>query len=346
MTDLVPTAFCTLSALNPNLVNLRLDYCGRISNEVLNAWSVSLPNLKRLELLGPFLVHSSAWQTFFESHSGLESFLITQSPRFDEECMQSLVQNCTGLRELRLKEIGKMCDEFLVHIGTLGQQLTYLDLSSPGLPDALSTEALVDLMAAAGTNLIHLDLSGNVQLSDGFLYQGLKPHARQLHTLILSGVHDVTDAGVAEFFDTWEAAAQPSPPNPPLVQIDFSRCPHLSGLALAALLKHSGPALEDLNVNGWKATPQDILASIAEKAPRLKRLDIGWCREADDWVLKGIMTRCERIEEVKVWGCQRITEMCPRKVCHTRVTTYVHIMPHHWSQRGIALQGAEAFSVV
>lgn len=285
-----------------------------MNNEVISAWAKSLPNLKRLELLGPFLVYSEAWQTFFESRPDLEGFLITQSPRFDEDCMQSLVENCKGLRELRLKEIGKMCDEFLTHIQTLGPQLTYLDLSYPGIPDALSTEALVDLMSAVGAHLNHLDLSGNLQLSDGFLYQGLKPHARQLQTLSLSGARDLTDAGVAEFFDTWEAAAEDGLPNPPLASVDFSRCHHLSGLALTAMLKHSGPALENVNINGWKATPQVVLASIAKKAPKLKQLDIGWCREADDWVLKALMERCTHLETVKIWGCQRITEICPRRV--------------------------------
>ncbi|KAI0339480.1 RNI-like protein [Trametopsis cervina] len=324
-TNLLPPAMITLAALNPNLVSLRLDYCGCMNNDVVNTWATSLPMLRRLELLGPFLVHANTWQTFFQKHQDLEGFLITQSPRFDITCAQFLVQNCTKMKELRLKEIGQMSDDFISQLKTLGGQLTYLDLSYPGDPEALSTEALVGLMESIGQNLLHLDLSGNVLLSDGFLYQGLKPNMRNLKTLVLSGLPDLTDAGVAEFFDTWEETVEDGSPNPPLISADFSRCHELAGLALTSLLKHSGPMLEELNINGWKATPQKILADIAKNAPKLMKLDIGWCREADDWVIKELMERCTHISDVKVWGCQRVTESCPRK-------------------RGVVLQGVESFA--
>ena len=314
--DLIPAGLITLSSLNPNLVNLRLDYCGRMNNEVLDHWSKAFPNLRRLELLGPFLVHASAWQRFFQSHQDLTGFLITQSPRFDLDCMQSLVENCTGLKELRLREIDQLSEDFLTHIETLGDSLTFLDISNPGESEALSTESLSDLMSHVCENLTHLDFSGNVLLSDGFLYQGLKPHARKLHSLILSGLPDLSDAGVAEFFDTWNAAADENDeaPNPPLTVLDMSRCQSLSGLALAAALKHSAAGLEELSINGWRATPQEVLMEIGQKAKKLSKLDIGWCREADDWVVKEIMDNCKSMQEVKVWGCQRISERCPRRV--------------------------------
>lgn len=290
-----------------------------MDDSVVQAWSRSLPNLTHIELLGPFLVHSHAWTTFFKSHRNLESFLLTQSPRFDLECMESLVTSCKGLTELRLKEIGQMSDEFLVHIQSFGDQLTYLDLSRPGKPEALSTEALVDLMSSVGSNLTHLDLSWNTQIQDGFLYQGLKPYARRLHNLILSNVPDLTDAGVAEFFDTWESAADKEDreiPNPPLMQVDLSRNHELAGAALKALLKHSGAGLEVLNISGWKATPQKELQAIPRHAPKLRVLNIGWCREVDNWVVKDVLDGCKLIKEIHVWGCQRLSEECPLKVCY------------------------------
>jgi DNA repair protein RAD7 len=245
------------------------------------------------------------------------------------------------LSELRLKEIGQICDDFLEPIKSLGNNLTYLDISSPGEPDALSTEAFVSLMSVVCGNLIHLDLSGNVLLSDGFLYQGLKPFARKLAHLVLSDLPDLTDAGVAKFFDTWakrqDEREEGRDVNPPLVSLDLSRCHELSGLALASVLQHSGGALENLSINGWKSTPQRILAMIGENAPKLQTLDIGWCREVDDWVLKEVMEHCKHIKDVKVWGCQRITEMCLRKVLRTQrlfkaseLTYYIYSVVYHY----------------
>ena len=115
-----------------------------MDDTVATAWATSLPNLRRVELLGPFLVRAPAWQTFFRAHPNLEGFLITQSPRFDVECMQVLIESCPQLKELRLKEVGKLCDEFLECLKSLGGQLTYLDLSYPGTADALSERALIN----------------------------------------------------------------------------------------------------------------------------------------------------------------------------------------------------------
>ena len=112
-TDLIPSALSTLASLNPNLTDLRLDFCGRMNNEVIASWNTSLPALTRVELLGPFLVHASSWISFFEHHRDLKGFLITQSPRFNLACIESLIKNCQGVEELRLKEIGQMEDAFL-----------------------------------------------------------------------------------------------------------------------------------------------------------------------------------------------------------------------------------------
>ncbi|GJE90230.1 RNI-like protein [Phanerochaete sordida] len=324
-TNLTPPSLCALASLNPNLTTLRLDFCGRMDNSVLAAWNKSLPALTRIELLGPFLVHASTWQSFFESHPKLTGFLITQSPRFDVKCIESLVENCEGLTELRLKEVGKLADDFLPHIKKLAGQLTYLDLSSPGEPEAVSNDALTDLLTAVGAGLRHLDLSGHALLGDGFLFQGLKPHTRQLESLALALTPELTDAGVAEFFATWAGAA--APPNPPLRHAALGRNPELGGAALAALLAHSGAALESVDVNGWKAAPEDVLNTLGARAPRLRRVDVGWCREASDWTVKALVEGCPDLVEVKVWGCQRVTANCPRK-------------------RGVAVVGIEAQNFV
>jgi DNA repair protein RAD7 len=69
----------TLALHNANLTSLRLDFCGGLDDASFKVFSTSLSSLQRLELLGPFLVRTAAWQAFFESHPKLEAFLITQS---------------------------------------------------------------------------------------------------------------------------------------------------------------------------------------------------------------------------------------------------------------------------
>ncbi|KAI9066899.1 RNI-like protein [Trametes sanguinea] len=305
VTNLTPPALCALASLNPNLTNLRLDFCGHMDDTVANAWATSLPRLKRVELLGPFLVRAPAWQAFFRAHPDLEGFLITQSPRFDIECMRVLVQSCPNLRELRLKEVGQLSDEFLEEIKPLAGKLTYLDLSYPGKPEALSEQALIDLLAVVGPSLEHLDLSGHAGVTDGVLFRGVKPHATMLKSLMLANTTDITDAGVAEFFSTWQGK--------PLSKVDMSRNHQLADAALEALLQHSGTELTELNINGWKDASEDALKAIPKHAPLLRKLDVGFCRAADNFFVKDILEKCPDVQEIKVWGCPRVTEHCPRK---------------------------------
>jgi DNA repair protein RAD7 len=311
---LASDALCSLAHLNPNLTHLRLDFCGHMDDNVIKVWCTSLSSLKRLELFGPYLVRAPAWKSFFESHPQLEGFLITQSPRFDLECMESLASNCPHLKEIRLREVGKMEEGFLDHLKTLNG-LSSLDLSEPGT--SLSKEGLAELMMGLGRTLTTLDLSNHSSITDWFLEFGVKPHTRVLTSLSLRLVPHLTDEGVAKFFNTWasgDAGLTGVVSNPPLISLDLSRNEALSSAALSALLSHSGSALQKLNINGWKSTSADALNEIAQCARDLHALDIGFCREVDDFVLKAVIDKCSKIKEIKCWGCNRVTERCPRKV--------------------------------
>lgn len=191
--------------------------------------------------------------------------------------------------------------------------LTYLDLGYPAT--SMSEDALVELMSAVGKGLTHLDLSGHTLLTDTFLIDGIKAHTLVLTELALSNVPLLTDEGVAEFFDTWATKDEDDSllSNPPLTTLDLSRNANLSSSALIAILSHSGKTLTHLNINGWKTVSEESLNKIPTKAKELRWLDVGWCREMDNFVMKAIMERCEKVKEVKVWGCNRLTENCPRK---------------------------------
>ncbi|KAH8830465.1 hypothetical protein DL96DRAFT_944407 [Flagelloscypha sp. PMI_526] len=342
-TNLLPAAYDTLALLNPCLTSLRLDYCGQINSSSLDSLANNLPNLREIELLGPFLVRTDAWQHFLHSKK-LTSFKITQSPRFDLACLDSLL--CTSgdtLQELRLCEVGQLDDTFIrALIGsdpeseeTKGKKkrgrgrpsavgacepstspflpcLRYLDLSHPS--EACSQDALLELIYNLGVNLEHLDLRGHDTIMDEFFTRGILSCCSHLRTLIMASVsEELTDAGIAAFFSSWQ--------NPPLTHIDLSRNPSLASSALTALLDHSGATLEYLNINGWKNVSHDTATSVAVKARELRRLDMGWCREVDDFVLKALIMGNEDehrsglpfLKEIWVWGCGRVNGMFPRK---------------------------------
>lgn len=259
----------TLGRLSPNLTSLRLDYCGLVNDQVLTAWCSCLPNLISLELFGPFLVRPPAWIAFFQAHPRLSGFQITQSPRFDLECLRALIENCS-ISILRLREIAKMSDEFLELIQEI-DDLTQLDISEP--TESCSTDAVLELLEKVGPSLTSLNLSNHLDLNDELLDMGLKPYVSQLSCLSLAGLPLLTDEGMAGFFENWIGV------NPPLIDLNLSRNPSLSSASLLSILRHSGSTLQKLNLNGWKDVENNALLEIGKHARELRLLDLGWCRE-------------------------------------------------------------------
>ncbi|KAG5353001.1 hypothetical protein C0989_011285 [Termitomyces sp. Mn162] len=327
-TNLPSPALETLVYLNPNITSLRLDFCGHMNDKVMSIMCSSLASLIHLELLGPFLVRSPIWVTFFKSHPSLETFKITQSPRFDIEAMLALKKYCAStLTELRLREVGAMNDAFLDAIGSL-KKVEKLDIGDPGKANECTAEALQGVLFALSGTLRVLDVSRHEQVTDSVLKEGLAG-TRHMDELVARNTTLLTDMGVAEFFKTWK--------NQPLRRIDFGRNHDLGSAALVALIEHSGERLEELGINGWGDVETGALKMLGRLGGELRRLDVGWVREVDDFVVKGWMegnaeedveskrtkgrkeevTRsagCTRLCEVKVWGCNKITARCPRKV--------------------------------
>lgn len=327
-TRLTSDALTTLFLLNPSLTALHLDFCGHLDDTAMATLCTSLPVLKSLTLYGPFLVRAPAWQQFFKSHPGLEAFRITQSPRFDLACMQDLVRTSkTSLKALKLCEVGQLDESFLSAIAEFGNEdgmLEELDLSSPGDRHCCEN-SLIALLAAVGPGLKILNLSYHELISDRFLSEGLAVHcSRTLASLNLSHIPLITTLGIVSLFSEWS--------NPPLVSLSLSRNPLLGGDALEAIMRHSGRHLEDLDVNGWGEIEKCALSTVARWGVELKRLDVGWCREVDDFVVKEWLEGmdleaerqepigavrvlgCRRLKEVKVWGCNKVTARCPRKL--------------------------------
>ena len=298
---------CALANLNPNLTTLRLDYCGRINDAVIASWNTSLPNLTNIELLGPFLVRAPAWQFFFKAHPNLSGFRITQNPRFDTDCLKELVKNSPELRELRLREVGRMSDDFLDVLGSSSLALTYLDLAYPGNAELVGEMAVMSLVKKLGLTLKHLDLSGITSITDEFFLHSLKEHGSNLENLVMADLEELTDERIGQFFSEWER-------NPGLTSVDLSRNHTLSSLALNGVLQHSGSQLKSLNINGWKTTSNESLNMIAELATGLSKIDVGWCREVDDFALAKIQDECDDLKDLSCWGCNRVTAAARRRV--------------------------------
>jgi len=281
--------------------------CGRITCSVIEHYAKQLSKLERIELYGPFLVRVEAWKTFFEAtEDRLTGFLITQSPRLDKDCLDVLVNaSASTLQELRLCEVGLLRDDWLPSIAQF-TELTYLDLSYPS--ESLTDEAVIELLSQIGENLRHLDFSGHTALTDAVLTDGVAEHTKRLDVLKMSTLELLTDSGVAEFFEKLGGARKP-----PFSIVDLSRNHALADEALEAMLSHSGGALMELYINSWKDVTNAALKGLATKLAQVTTIDVGFCREVDDFWVKAMLNKCPLIRQIKLYGCNKITENCPTK---------------------------------
>jgi DNA repair protein RAD7 len=161
------------------------------------------------------------------------------------------------------------------------------------------------VLHARGAQLTHLDLSGHEELGDDFLQNGICAHAPRLVSLRLDNLPALTDEGVAAFFRAWTPIA--------LSTLSFARAYNVGAGALLALLECVSTTLSALNICSWRSTTADALTNIAS-ARELRALDVGWNRAVDDFVIKAILDGCPKLEEIKCWGCNKVTSDCPRKV--------------------------------
>ena len=349
-----------MASLNPRVESIKLEYCGRMKDNVLEHWSVHLSSLRAVDLVGPFNVRAEAWISFIEgTEHPLERFCVTQSPRFDLQCLEALHKRCrSSLVGLRLKEMSKLDDDWLSLFADFAN-LTSLDISRPAR--SVSDRSLIALLTRIGNKLSVLDISGHEDLSDQALVEGVKLHATNLTSFYAADLPLLTEGGVSQLFgaelkpgaseahdlemregegngilSTEDAAMDGSTDDagevdatcnlPPLERVDLSRSPALGSQALAALLQHSGKAVRYLNINQWKDVDNETLLTLGPSAPHLTEVDIGWCRRVDNFVVGALLDSCPNLRLILCSGCNHLTGDCPRKV-RTNCCTYSPCVP-------------------
>ena len=302
----------SLATFAPNLEHINLQLCGMLDNDAIDAWAKKLPKLKSVELYGPFLVRKEAWHRFFQALGPrLESFKIRESPRFDLSCAEAMVKHCPNVRELGLAQIGPLDKTMLKPLEDYGDQLTYLDVSDPGVsapgipPKSLEDDEVVSLLKAVGKNLTHLDVSKNIDLTDRVVKEAIMPECRKLKTLRLIGCEKLEAETVAGMFGEWSRAGVPG-----VSDLHLDRMLKLDDSLVEPLLTHSGPDLVELSLNsvdGITDKGLEILSN-AKNLPVLESLDLSFVRAVDDDSLDRICRNLPSLKKVSVFGCNRISD--------------------------------------
>ncbi|KAK3045058.1 hypothetical protein LTS18_014669, partial [Coniosporium uncinatum] len=215
--------------------------------------------LEHLKLYAANLVSDTAWRSFFLAHGQtLKSIeLDWLDASFDNDTVASLVTSCPNLERLKLRRCRKLTANALEHISK-STKLRHLSLE---LSLEVPSSTLVALVESLGANLQTLSLSNFAGTdADGLngcsddLLSSIHTHCRKLEKLRLSGTDACSDAAFAALFTDWA--------NTELKVVDLSTTRDVDnsnpngpeeamGLAtqgFAALMQHSGPKIEKLNI--------------------------------------------------------------------------------------------------
>lgn len=294
----------------PDLETLRLVYCGRITSKVIDFYGDRLHRLRSVEFSGPFLVTKEAWIGFFRNiGSRLETFKITDTARFDKDCLEELVKCCPNFKHLRLKHLSKLTDDWLEIIARL-RKLKSLELEYPDAKQQQPTsQSTIDMLSKIGNNLKVFAMRGCSLLDDDTLLKGLLPYCPQLSSLSLTQCELITSEGVQKLFRGWKEKEKSG-----LDCLDLSRCLQVDDQALKEIVRHSHKTLKYINLHSLDnitANGLEVLAGAGEGfegigCTSLHQANFGFVRAMDNFVLKELIDNCPHLQEIRVHGCYQV----------------------------------------
>ncbi|ORZ22686.1 hypothetical protein BCR41DRAFT_302825 [Lobosporangium transversale] len=303
-TDINALGLQNIAQFCPSLRSLKLKFCGRIDDSVMDYYTSHLSQLTSLSLIGPILITEASYIKFFEAMGErFTRFELKHSARFSLKALKALCDNCPNLTHLRLGDCGQMDDEWMEPISNL-TKLKSLRLRNPER-DRVSTEKVVKLIQAVGSGLEELELKGFVEIEDPVLLDAIRPSCVRLERLNISGCEEFTTEAIQTLFKDWTV-------NRGLSYINLENCVMLKDEALMAITAHSATTLETLNIKGLDELTKDALLTIT-KCENLTMLDASWCRAMDDEVMEQLVKSASRLNKVVVWGDHRLTECCPSR---------------------------------
>lgn len=303
-------ALASIATFCPQVEDINLQLCGMLDNAAIDTWTDKLLNLSRVELYGCFLVRIEAWHRFFETiQKRLVSFKIRETPRFDKGCCEKLVANCPNVTQLGLAQIGPLDGSCLKVLEQYGHQLTYLDVSDPGVSapgvpaQSLQDEEVVSLLKATGRKLSYLNLSRNADLTSKTLLEGIEENCKSLNTLLLTMCfsEDVQAEHFVQLFNGLKQRGCAA-----LTHVSLQRCFAVNDEVIKALIDFTGKSLVDLNLNSCDSITDEGFQLLAKSCPSLQKIDVGFCRQVTDSFVMDLAANTRPLKEVWLFSCNKI----------------------------------------
>ncbi|TPX33728.1 hypothetical protein SmJEL517_g03401 [Synchytrium microbalum] len=271
--------------LGPHERTVELFDCSRLDEAALKGIAQLCPNVTRLNLsfCGRMTVKDEAYGNLF---STLGSKLV-----------ELHLENAA-----KLSEVGSTVVEYL-------SSLVYLEnLRLDALGQAVkgvSDEVLLKVIKAVGKSLKVLKIEGFPEMGDEVL-EGIGAHCPLIRKLSLRGCSSLNNDAFVSFFSASNTKS-------PLTDLNLQRCENVGDTALVALINIHGASLVSLSLNGLEELTEYSLRAIGATCHNLRDLDLSWVRQLDDDLFESIIDRCRNLEQVAIFGCNRLSEVSLRR---------------------------------
>ncbi|KAF2151772.1 RNI-like protein [Myriangium duriaei CBS 260.36] len=313
--------YMQMFAVSPGIRKLVIRNACQLKDEAIEYMLEKCDNINYLQLYAANLISDGMWLKLFKRYGKqLETFKLNWlDATFGDDIAAAMVKNCPNIRRLKLKLCRRLGQATIETISKL-KHLEHLSLQ---ISSEVSPESLVNLVQKCGANLRTLSLEHFLDLDDTVL-SAIHINCKNISKMRISENDTATDAGFAALFSHWE--------NPPLKFANFNSTRDVDnnnptgpeeaiGVADAgfkALMKHSGFALEDLNIASCRhvslSTFNDVFDGEAIY-PALERIDMSFCSRVDTRVIAGIFKSCPAVKKVIAFGCFDVQDVVvPRDV--------------------------------
>ena len=265
--------------------------CGRIRDSDLIELVRGCPTLADLELDGLFLCTNQGVSEFGKL-TGLYALSLSNAPKITFKAFESLSKKIP-LHVLRL-----------VHCSNIGQGIGEILAQFPDLDELmlqfigeLNEEELLLIISNCGKDISTLFLEGFSYLTDKCLEQ-ISISCKSLSKLSIASSFGLSNAGLNFFFNTLKSS---------LTYVSLQRIPYTEDSTLISLLENQAKTLVHVDLNGSSKLTSDSLSKLSNSI-ELKYIDLSWIRGVDDDILKAVLTGCTKLNRIKIYGCNRLTD--------------------------------------
>lgn len=294
--------------------------CTQLEPDVLSVGLLEActPKLERLELglCGRGFTDSVAREAAARGgFSGLKSLRLSGAYRLGDDSILALLSRVPGLQTLALPHCSRVEGSFLESLPRLLPQLRTLDVSGCR---GVSASALCDALQGLPA-LDSLALDGIAEVNDDLL-RILSLAAPNLKELSLRTCPNVTAAGLAalklpllrrlaldecRIQDGIKALTQGCPD---LEEVSLHRCQGVNDEVVRALAQRGN--LRCASFNGAAAlTDAAVEELLLRCGPVLEELDLSWCRGIGAAALGKLTDGCPRLRRLILWGCTQADDI-------------------------------------